>query len=72
LQNVCKRHGVDLISAALQFPLAHKAVVSVIPGAMSLAEQQANIAAINKPIPTDFWKDLKVEDLLRADAPVPE
>jgi D-threo-aldose 1-dehydrogenase len=72
LQNVCKRHGVDLISAALQFPLAHKAVVSVIPGTMSLAEQQANIAAINKPIPTDFWKDLKVEDLLRADAPVPE
>jgi D-threo-aldose 1-dehydrogenase len=47
-------------------------VVSVIPGTMSLAEQQANIAAINKPIPTDFWKDLKVEDLLRADAPVPE
>ena len=72
LQKICERHGVDLIAAALQFPLAHKAVASVIPGAMSLAEQQANIAAMNKPIPATFWQDLKVEGLLRADAPVPE
>lgn len=31
IQAVCVRHGVSLQAAALQFPLAHPAVVSVIP-----------------------------------------
>jgi len=71
LQDVCARHGVNLIAAALQFPLAHESVVSVIPGAMNSAEQQANFAAMNEPIPVAFWQDLIARDLLRADAPVP-
>ena len=32
IQQVCAAHGVNLKAAALQFPLAHPAVVSVIPG----------------------------------------
>jgi len=71
LQAVCEIHQVNLIAAALQFPLAHKSVVSVIPGAMNSVEQKANLAAMNETIPVDFWLDLKARDLLRADAPVP-
>src|SRR3954447_4455527 len=33
IQAVCERHGVPLASAALQFPLGHPQVASVIPGA---------------------------------------
>ena len=33
IEAVCKAHGVTLPAAALQFPLAHPAVVSIIPGA---------------------------------------
>ena len=33
IQAVCERHGVPLAAAALQFPLGHPAVASVIPGA---------------------------------------
>jgi D-threo-aldose 1-dehydrogenase len=29
---VCERHGVPLLAAALQFPLAHPAVATVIRG----------------------------------------
>ncbi len=72
LQAVCETHGVSLIAAALQFPLAHPAIVSVIPGAMNSDEQRANMAAIHEPITVEFWQDLKAQGLLRQDAPVPE
>ncbi|NJM83982.1 MAG: aldo/keto reductase, partial [Tabrizicola sp.] len=42
LQAVCERHGVRLIDAALQFPLRHRAVVSVIPGGQGVAEMESN------------------------------
>ena len=71
LQLVCQRHSVDLIAAALQFPLAHPTVVSVIPGAMNIAEQQANMSAMKDEISCNFWQDLKDSNLIREDAPVP-
>jgi D-threo-aldose 1-dehydrogenase len=67
IEAVCRRHGVPMAAAALQFPLAHPAVVSVIPGAVS-AE---NVALMERPIPAELWAELKQERLLRADAPVP-
>ena len=69
IEAVCKRHGVRLIEAALQFPLLHPAVVSVIPGGQSAAEVESNRAVLQKDIPADLWQDLKAEGLLRADAP---
>lgn len=68
---VCDRHGVPLPAAALQFPLGHPAVASVIPGASSPAQQARNIEWFEHPIPADLWAELKHEDLLREDAPVP-
>lgn len=68
---VCDAHGVAMASAALQFPLAHPAVVSVIPGAMSPDEVNRNIATLKAEIPQAFWSDLKNEELLHPDAPTP-
>ncbi len=68
---VCDAHGVSMASAALQFPLAHPAVVSVIPGAMSPEEVTRNIATLEAKIPNAFWADLKAEQLLHPDAPTP-
>ncbi len=34
IEAVCKRHGVSLAAAALQFPLGHPIVASIIPGAI--------------------------------------
>jgi D-threo-aldose 1-dehydrogenase len=72
VEEVCRRHAVSLKAAALQFPLAHPAVASVIPGARSAAEVKENFALMTVPIPSDFWKDLKAEELLPDEAPVPE
>lgn len=71
LAAICARHAVPLAAAALQFPLAHPAVASVIPGARSAAEITANIAHMAHPIPAEFWAELKEAGLIRADAPVP-
>jgi D-threo-aldose 1-dehydrogenase len=71
IEAVCARHRVRLASAALQFPLHHPAVATVIPGTRSPAEVRANVDIFEAPIPADFWAELKHEGLLRADAPTP-
>lgn len=71
LAAIAAAFDVPLPAAALQFPLAHPAVASVIPGARSAAEVEANIAYLAQPIPAAFWTKLKDDGLIRADAPVP-
>lgn len=71
IRAVCERHGVSLLSAALQFVLAHPLVVSVIPGAQSVREHEQNVAALDAAIPPAFWAELKHEALLHPNAPVP-
>ena len=71
IEAVCARHRVGLASAALQFPLGHPAVATVIPGTRSPAEVRQNIQVFARDIPTDFWAELKQEGLLREDAPTP-
>ena len=71
IESVCARHGVTLPAAALQFVLAHSAVKSVIPGAVSEREVRQNAALLGESIPAEFWADLKAARLLPEDAPVP-
>ena len=71
IEAVCRRHAVPLAAAALQFPLAHPAVRSVIPGARSADEVRTNLGLLRVPIPVALWTDLREAGLLRADAPTP-
>jgi D-threo-aldose 1-dehydrogenase len=66
---VCARHKVPLAAAALQFPLHHPAVASVIPGAFRPEQVRTNLALMRTDIPADLWRELKHEGLIRADAP---
>lgn len=71
IEVVCKAYDVALPTAALQFPLAHPAVVSIIPGAARKSEVNQNIASLAVSIPAAFWADLKDRNLIDKDAPVP-
>ena len=71
IRAVCTRHLVPLAAAALQFPLAHPAVVSVIPGMSSAAEVAAAARWMSIPIPAACWHELRQQGLLHADAPIP-
>ena len=61
-----------MAAAALQFPLGHPAVVSVIPGVRSRSQAELNIRLIQEVIPEDFWRELVDEKLLDAAAPIPK
>jgi D-threo-aldose 1-dehydrogenase len=71
IEAVCARHGVSLQAAALQFPLHNPVVASIIPGARSIAEVEANLAFLQEPIPAGFWADLKAARLINPAAPTP-
>lgn len=72
LGTVCAAHDTPLIAAALQFPLGHEAVKTVIPGASTPDEVRENVRIFERPVPSALWSDLKSEGLIRADAPTPK
>ena len=61
---VCERYGVPIGAAAIQFPLRHPAVRSVLLGMRSPAEVSANMAMSDHPIPDQLWDELKDEGLV--------
>lgn len=69
--DVCARYGLAASAVALQFPFAHPAVVSVIPGAQSEAEVMAITEGSSVSIPDALWIDLIREGLVSADVPLP-
>lgn len=71
IEAVCAAHHVPLIAAALQFVLGHPAVKTVVPGAVSAKEVQANVALMQRSIPHGLWSDLRGEGLIRPEAPLP-
>jgi len=71
IEAVCDRFSVPLAAAALQFPLAHPQVASVIPGVGSRAHLERTLSLYKTEIPAALWQELKNEGLLRSDAPAP-
>ncbi len=71
IEAVCAAHDTPLIAAALQFVLGHPCVKTVVPGAVSAAEVQSNVALLEREVPAGLWSDLRSEGLIRPDAPLP-
>jgi D-threo-aldose 1-dehydrogenase len=67
----CARHGVPLRAAAMQFPMAHPAVVSLVAGVRSVAHLDEYPELLGHPIPTALWDELRDDGLIAPDAPVP-
>ncbi|WP_328467974.1 aldo/keto reductase [Actinoplanes sp. NBC_00393] len=71
MAQVCERHGVPLRAAALQFPLGHPAVASVLVGTRSPEEAADAAAMASVKIPGELWRDLVAAWLLDPEVPVP-
>lgn len=72
IAEVCDRYDVPLGAAAIQFPLAHPEVGSLLIGARSPEEFQADLDLLAVPIPGDLWRELRSTGLLPDDVPTPE
>ncbi len=68
---MCAAEGVDVGAAALQFPLAHPAVVSVVAGMRSPAEVSSALTRARATIPASLWRSLREAGLLTVGAPTP-
>lgn len=66
IREVCMSHEIDMRVAALQYPLRHRAVASVIPGMWSLNEVEMNLKFIQSDIPDSLWSDLAQAGLSRS------
>ncbi|MCY1208480.1 Pyridoxal 4-dehydrogenase [compost metagenome] len=71
IRSVARDHGVDVKAAALQFALAHPAVVAAIPGSTRPQHANEDHAALSAVIPAAFWNDLREQELISVVAPVP-
>lgn len=71
LEAHCRAFDVPLAAAALQFPLAHPAVASVLLGLGAPDQVDETIRLHAFPIPAQFWLDLRGEGLIAEDAPIP-
>jgi D-threo-aldose 1-dehydrogenase len=71
LAAVCERHEVPLRAAAIQFPLAHPAVRSLIAGVRRIDHLDEYPELMRRPIPDDLWAELRAEGLIAPGAPVP-
>ncbi|MEP6899223.1 MAG: aldo/keto reductase, partial [Rhodanobacter sp.] len=69
--DVCAASGADVGAAALQFPLAHPAVASVVCGLRSADEVMASVQRLHRHIPADTWRQLRAAGLLGEHTPVP-
>lgn len=72
IERVCAEFDVPLRAAALQFPLGHPTVTSVIPGARTIAEFDQNLALATRAVPQTFWQALADRGLIPPDAPLPQ
>jgi D-threo-aldose 1-dehydrogenase len=71
LRAVANQFGVDLRTAALQFSAAPDVAVSLIVGAHTEAQALANATSMKATIPQAFWAELKRQNLIEQNAPVP-
>jgi D-threo-aldose 1-dehydrogenase len=71
IEVVCDEFKVPLRAAALQFPLAHPVVETVLLGANQLTHWHDALAMLRHPIPAAFWQKLKAQGLIPGAAPIP-
>lgn len=67
----CADFGVEPGAAALQFPLAHPAVATVVCGMRSVDEVDSAVERMQAPLPEALWQRLRDDGLLAADVPTP-
>jgi D-threo-aldose 1-dehydrogenase len=68
IAEVCEAHGVTLPDVAVQFPLRHPAVASVVLGARNAEQSIGGIERYEVVIPEALWTDLESREYVRVTA----
>jgi D-threo-aldose 1-dehydrogenase len=71
LREVTGNHGVDLRTAALQFSAAPDVAAALVVGASSEQQILADYTSMQTKVPPELWAELKAQNLIEQNAPVP-
>jgi diketogulonate reductase-like aldo/keto reductase len=71
IKAIAQRYGVPIKAAALHFSLAHPASAAIIPGASRPERIAEDHVALTANVSDDFWRELREQGLVAADAPLP-
>jgi D-threo-aldose 1-dehydrogenase len=71
LREVAANHGIDLRTAALQFSASPDVAAALIVGASSEQQILADYTSMQTKTPSEFWADLKAQNLIEQNAPTP-
>jgi D-threo-aldose 1-dehydrogenase len=71
IEAICAPHDVPLAAAALQFPLAHPAIASVVVGLGDTRQVAQAVVLRDTVIPGEFWAEMREAGLLAAHVPIP-
>src|ERR1017187_1306344 len=71
LREVAANHGVDLRTAALQFSASPDVAAALVVGASNEQQILADYTSMQTKIPSEFWADLKAQNLIEQNAPTP-
>jgi D-threo-aldose 1-dehydrogenase len=72
LREIAGNYGVDLRTAALQFSAAPDVAAALVVGASSKQQILEDFTSLQTKIPSVFWGELKAQNLIEPNAPVPE
>lgn len=68
--DLCAQHEVPLLAAAVQFPLTHPSVATVLVGARTPEEITDSMRWLSTPVPPALWRDAKQRGLLPEETPL--
>jgi len=71
LREVAGNHGVDLRTAALQFSAAPDVAAALVVGVSGEHQILEDYTSVHTKIPAQFWADLKSQNLIEQNAPIP-
>jgi D-threo-aldose 1-dehydrogenase len=70
LDDLCKRYDVPLRAVALQFPLGHPAISSLVIGFSSPDRVSSNLGYLETQIPDALWAELRESGLISPECPL--
>ena len=71
IREIADAHKVDLSTASMQFSYAPEEVDTLLVGASHPRQPKENMKFLDVKIPSDFWKELKSENLIDERAATP-
>jgi D-threo-aldose 1-dehydrogenase len=71
LREAADNYGVDLRTAALQFSAAPDVAAALVVGCRSEQQILADYTSMQTKIPAEFWAELKAQNLIEQNTPVP-